>query len=175
MIILHCAHNNKKIHIINNMQSSVSWKKQCGYNSWESLSARRRTNWWPLNNCCWLQTRVQASTKSRKSQSNYSVFSLAGLRFDEVCLSHFFSLTPPSSFLPTSPLCQRKLEMHIVTVGCFHLHSHFWHGQAWAPSALGEAWMWTKWWQNDKPGKKKLTLHSKDSILLVWANLILYF
>lgn len=42
------------------------------------------------------------------------------------------------SFLPSHfSARQRKLEMqeHIVTVGCFHLHSRFWHGRTRPTSA----------------------------------------
>lgn len=50
----------------------------------------------------------------------------------------FLSLnTSPVPSYPISVLNKRKLEMqeHIVTVGCFHLHSHLWHGHTWATLA----------------------------------------
>ncbi len=134
----------------------------------ETLSARRgatwQLKWWPLNKYCLKLMlsnglehvfRRAAKRTRRKSQSNYSVFLLGMLlQFDTLLLSlHLsFSLLFLNTFLflPSHfSVHQRKLEMqeHIVTVGCFHLHSHLWHGQAWATSALrlklGDAWLWT--------------------------------
>lgn len=86
----------------------------------ETLSVQRGTtwqlNWWPLNKYSlklMLSNRLEhvyrrAEKRTRgESQSNYSIFDLAhcGLTrssFRSICLSHFFSLTPSSSFLPTS-------------------------------------------------------------------------
>lgn len=80
-------------------------------------------------------------------------------------------------FLPTSSFIKRKLEMqeHIVTVGCFHLHSHLWH-------SIGDstyAWLWTKgflFYQNDKtvrkinkPSEEKLVCLQVFSFMLYLA------
>lgn len=122
---------------------------------WCSVEQTWQLNWWPLNKYClklMLSNRLQHIC--RESRSNYRTFYLARC-FDTVLLSlHLsFSLLFPNTFLflPSHfSLRQRKLEMqeHIVTVGCFHLHSHLWHGQAWATSAP-----WTNWfffYQNEK-------------------------
>ena len=108
-------------------------------------------NWWPLNKYClklMLSNRprahVQASRETHTQEITVQLqcLSFGTLRFDTVLLSlHLsFSLLFPNTFLflPSHfSLRQRKLEMqeHIVTVGCFHLHSHLWHEQAWATSA----------------------------------------
>lgn len=111
-----------------------------------------------------VQRREEKHT-DRKSQSNYSAFNLACRVLTRSCfLSYFFSLTPSSSlplFLPLSPsrssFQRRKLEMqkHIVTVGCSHLHSHLWHGQASATNGSVSS----KCQLNSKPLfiKKKIT------------------
>lgn len=86
----------------------------------ETLSERRgatwQLNWWLLSKYClklMLSNRLKhvyrpAEKRTRgKSQSNYSTFYLARCGFTRsssrsICLSHFFSPTPSSSFLPTS-------------------------------------------------------------------------
>lgn len=113
-----CSPHVKKIHLSNNVQSSVSRKKTIWfYNSWgnsfgAAWNSGWQLNWWPLNKYC---LKLMLSNRPghvyrrahKKSQSNYSAFYLArcGLTrssFPSICLSHFFSLTPSSSFLPTS-------------------------------------------------------------------------
>lgn len=115
---------------------------------WEQRGTTWQLHWRPPNKCC-LKLML-----SNRLEHVYGAGRETHAQDITVQLRRFFFLARPSFslhlsfsllflntflFLPSHfSIRQRKLEMqeHIVTVGCFHLRSHLWHGQVWATPGL---------------------------------------
>lgn len=92
------------------MQSSVSWNKQYGYDSWGnsvSTTWNNLTARWLLSKYClklMLSNRlkhVYRPTQQRNAHAGNHSPITARPSFCSICLSHFFSSTPSSSFFPS--------------------------------------------------------------------------
>lgn len=124
MIVLHSAHPTSETHLCNNSQTNGPWIKSLQLMCPNTLA------------CLYIDS---PQTHSATNRSPITALLFTTLSFwhrppfsPSVFLTSFlntFLFLP--SFLPTALFIRKKIEMqeHIVAVGRFCLHTHFWRGQ----------------------------------------------